>query len=128
MVWHGADVSGTRVAHAYCEAWHTDAQSNVGLASDLIKGELLGQEKISCNHKLVVLCIEIASQHHYRRKRSVEEVEVEKGESETESDNLPNYPELSKYYGLLHNLTFDEYSKFIEDYDEGLEKNANGLL
>ena len=111
LVWHGADGTGTRVPHAYCEAWHTDAQSNVGLASDLIKGQLLGQEKISCNHKLIVLCIEIASQHHYRRRKRSLEVQ---GQSETGSEYLED---IDKYYGRLHNLTFGEYSKFLKDYD-----------
>lgn len=109
LVWHGADTSGARAWQSYCDAWHTDAQSNVGLASDLIKGELMGQEKVACNHKLVVLCIEIASQHHYRRRRSLDY---------QENELTDNFQVLNKYNGKWHNLTFDEYSQFINDYDQ----------
>lgn len=119
MAWHGADVAGARAWQGYCDAWHTDAQSDVGLATDLVKGELLGQEKIGCNHKLIVLCIEIASQHHHRRKREA----LLSTQEETNYDNLssagtPRLPDLSKYSDNIHNLTFEEYSQFIDDYDQ----------
>lgn len=122
MVWHGADASGARAWQSYCDAWHTDSSSNIGLASDLIKGELLGQEKISCNHKLIVLCIEIASQHHYRRRRDLNSLEAYKVEEDEEIALPPHspqhHPDLTKYSGKLHNLTFEEYTQFIDDYDQ----------
>ncbi|ODM90730.1 Collagen alpha-1(XV) chain [Orchesella cincta] len=102
MIWHGADGTGTRASHSYCDAWHTDSVSNKGLASDLLKQELMGQEKVSCNHKLIVLCIEIASQHHYRKRRDLDS----QNELVLQS---------SKYY---NNLTFGEYTQFINEYDE----------
>lgn len=123
IIWHGAESSGARAWQSYCDAWHTDSVSNVGLATDLIKNELMGQEKVSCNHKLIVLCIEIASQHHYRRRRSIqdeEEVNEQNSEHSSPSSSLHELPHnlKSKYSGKMHNLTFEEYTQFVDDYDQ----------
>lgn len=124
IIWHGAESSGARAWQSYCDAWHTDSVSNVGLATDLIKNELMGQEKVSCNHKLIVLCIEIASQHHYRRRRSIqdeeEEVNQQNSEHSSPSSSLHELPHnvKSKYSGKMHNLTFEEYTQFVDDYDQ----------
>jgi len=88
LIWHGAEAGGARAWQSYCDAWHTDSAANIGLASDLLKNELMGQEKVGCNQKLIVLCVEIASQHHYRRKREA-----------------------------VGNLTLEEYTRVVNDYD-----------
>jgi hypothetical protein len=103
MVWHGSDSGGIRDKSAYCEAWHSDTPSNIGLGSDLLKGQLLGQENLGCNNKLVVLCIEVASQHNYRRKRS-------SSDDESASKFDANHS--------FQNLTFEHYSQFLDEYDE----------
>lgn len=100
LVWHGADASGARAHQSYCEAWHSDAGSSVGLASDLLKGELMGQERVGCNNKFIVLCVEIASQHHYRRKR------------DTDAKNS-NFPGISN-----SDLNLEQYTHFINQYDQ----------
>jgi hypothetical protein len=73
--------------------------SSVGLASDLLKNQLLGQEKVGCNNKLIVLCIEIASQHNYRRRRDVNENK---------------------------DLTFEQYTHFLDHLDQ--QKHHNPAL
>lgn len=45
-----------------------------GLASNLLRGKLLGQEKYSCNNQFIVLCVETAvtsgeDGNHLRSKR-----------------------------------------------------------
>lgn len=108
MIWHGSAAAGFRAKTAYCEAWHSDSPSNVGLASDLLKGQILGQENVGCNHKLAVLCIEIASHHHYRRRRR---------SIDLSSTSLPP-PELAfDENELLKNLTLEQYTQLIEEYD-----------
>ena len=93
LVWHGAEASGSRDLRAYCEAWHSDAVNNQGLASDLLTSQLLAQVKVGCNNKLIVLCVEIASQHQARKRREAKN-----------SD-----------------LSFQQYTQLLQDYD-GLQK------
>jgi len=96
MAWHGADLKGSRARQSYCEAWHSDKSSHLGLASDLLQGQLMGQQKVGCNHKLIVLCIEIASQQNYRRRRR------------------------STWEPLFQNgtlLTYEEYTQFLDIHD-----------
>ncbi|CAG2108264.1 unnamed protein product [Medioppia subpectinata] len=70
LVWHGADRSGVRNSEAYCDAWNSNNMSKVGLASSLLRGKLLDQEKYSCNNQFIVLCIETTSPED-RQKRHV---------------------------------------------------------
>jgi len=106
-VWHGSGSGGVRAKTAYCEAWHSDNPSNVGLGSDLLRGQILGQENIGCNNKLVVLCVEIASHNNYhRRRRSLPQP--------ADSATL----EFSTYDNTLKNLTFDQYSHVLDSYDQ----------
>ncbi|ODM97650.1 Collagen alpha-1(XV) chain [Orchesella cincta] len=126
LIWHGANTSGVRVSNSYCDAWHTDSVSENGLASDLFRHELMGQQKVGCNQKLVVLCIEIASQHHYRKRREVNSNPASYDDSDL-SSMFQNFEEdneltqlLSKYGDRLSNLTFEEYSQFIDDYDQAI--------
>jgi len=67
-----------------------------------LRSELMGQEKVGCNNKLIVLCIEIASQQfHYRRRRDVD------------GDNFysPVPPE-------EEDLSLEQYTQLIEDLDK----------
>lgn len=57
-MWHGADRLGIRDIDAYCDAWNSNSINKVGLASSLLRGKLLDQEKYSCNNAFIVLCIE----------------------------------------------------------------------
>lgn len=99
MVWHGADEDGVRARSSYCEAWHSDSVTNVGLASDVLKNhELMDQQKVGCNNKLIVLCIEIASQHQYRRRRR----DVQHGQHNNIEENDDD-------------LTFEQYTQFIDE-------------
>lgn len=56
-----------------------------GLASNLLRGKLLGQEKYSCNNQFIVLCVETAvtsaeEGNHFRSKRE------ENDDSEADED------------------------------------------
>ncbi|KAG0724091.1 Collagen alpha-1(XVIII) chain [Chionoecetes opilio] len=62
-------VHGERSLSSYCDAWNSDGQDTVGLASSLLKKQLLGQELMSCQNSFVVLCIEATSQASSRRRR-----------------------------------------------------------
>jgi collagen type XVIII alpha len=73
LVWHGADSVGQRDVDSYCDAWHSAAKYKFGLASNLLRGKLLEQEKYSCNNAFVVLCVEVGPQADdslYRSRRS----------------------------------------------------------
>lgn len=70
LVWHGADRLGVRNGDAYCDAWNSNSIAKVGLASSLIRGKLLDQEKYSCNNAFIVLCIE-ATTPDDRQKRHI---------------------------------------------------------
>ncbi|XP_054167998.1 collagen alpha-1(XV) chain-like isoform X2 [Oppia nitens] len=72
LVWHGADRSGVRNSEAYCDAWNSNSMGKMGLASSLISGKLLDQEKYSCNNAFIVLCIEATSPED-RNKRSIDD-------------------------------------------------------
>jgi hypothetical protein len=61
LIWHGADKLGVRDNDAYCDAWNSNSMNKVGLASSLLRGKLLDQEKYSCNNAFIVLCIEATS-------------------------------------------------------------------
>ncbi|XP_069193869.1 collagen alpha-1(XVIII) chain isoform X7 [Procambarus clarkii] len=68
-VWHGSDLDGERSLSSYCDAWNSDTQETIGLASSMLKKRLLGQERMSCHNSFAVLCIEATSQTRYRRRR-----------------------------------------------------------
>lgn len=74
-MWHGADRHGLRQNEGYCDAWNTNSRHRSGLASNILRGKLLDQEKHACNTLLIVLCIEINSQDDNnwapRNKRSL---------------------------------------------------------
>ncbi|XP_028030581.1 collagen alpha-1(XVIII) chain-like [Bombyx mandarina] len=69
MVWIGADTLGNRSTKAYCDEWSSDSQQMFGTASPLDK--LLEQRLLSCDNKLIVLCVELSSQasRHNHKKR-----------------------------------------------------------
>ncbi len=60
---------GERAMDAYCDSWHSDSADKVGLASSLLRGKLLAQERFTCNHRFAVLCIEAVNPNLYRRRR-----------------------------------------------------------
>ncbi len=75
VVWHGGGPSGERQLDSSCNSWTSNDEKTFGVAASLtgsslshqqqsntIGGNLLAQEKFSCEHKFVVLCIEIAYQ------------------------------------------------------------------
>lgn len=68
-IWHGSTANGERSLSSYCDAWNSDNQESVGLASSLLKRQLLGQELMSCQNSFAVLCIEATSQSRSRRRR-----------------------------------------------------------
>ena len=55
IVWHGTNIKGERVSETYCDAWNSPSDNKVGLASSLLQGKILGQEKFSCNNKFIIL-------------------------------------------------------------------------
>lgn len=77
LVWHGSDKLGVRDIDAYCDAWNSNSMGKVGLASSLLRGKLLDQEKYSCNNAFIVLCIEATSPDELigftRNKRDADE-------------------------------------------------------
>jgi len=134
MVWHGASSMGVRAKQSYCEAWHTDSVSHAGLASDLSRSQILGQETVGCDKKLIVLCIEIASQQHYRRRRDVrqeEDEEIRNNNEEaasTKDERVFSKTLFSRRNPKLSNLTFEEYTQLLDDYDrETDDDNSLGI-
>lgn len=72
MVWHGANRNGERDLDAYCDAWHSSSADQVGMASNLHRSRVLGQEQYACNNRFAVLCVEVVTSRR-RRRRSIEE-------------------------------------------------------
>lgn len=68
-VWHGADINGNYDMDSNCDLWNTDSQQKTGSASSLNKNNLLLSEILSCNNRLIVLCIEGMTQQSVRRRR-----------------------------------------------------------
>lgn len=69
LVWHGSDKNGARNTDAYCDAWSSNAITRMGMASNLLRGKLLDQEKYSCNNAFIVLCVEVAPEESGGRHR-----------------------------------------------------------
>lgn len=59
LVWHGGDRNGVRNIDAYCDDWSDHSMGSMGMASNLLRGKLLDQEKYSCNNAFIVLCVEV---------------------------------------------------------------------
>ena len=74
----------------YCDAWHSNEMHKFGIASNLLRGKLLGQEKYSCNNPFIVLCVETAAtsqeDNHFRNKR--EEASLNGDEERNEDENM----------------------------------------
>ncbi|KAH7637472.1 collagenase-like protein [Dermatophagoides farinae] len=62
LIWHGSDKNGIRNMDASCDSWSSDSISRFGMASNLLRGKLLDQEKYSCNNAFIVLCIEVTTE------------------------------------------------------------------
>lgn len=75
MVWHGTYILGERAMETYCDAWNSPSSNKLGLASSLLRGKVLEQEKFACSNRYIVLCIEALSQPNIaKKKRDVENV------------------------------------------------------
>ncbi|KAF5288201.1 hypothetical protein FQA39_LY03969 [Lamprigera yunnana] len=68
-VWHGAFLNGERALDTSCDAWHSNAKDRMGYAGSLKAFKLLDQNSISCDTRLVMLCIEATSEMSEKRKR-----------------------------------------------------------
>ena len=73
VVWHGSHLLGERAMDTYCDAWHSAATDKIGLASSLLKHRLLDQERYTCNHSFIVLCVEATSETSTRRRRRAQQ-------------------------------------------------------
>lgn len=74
-VWHGALLNGERALDTSCDAWHASAKEKVGLAGSLYGSRLLEQSSLSCDKRLIVLCIEATSEvYEQRRRRDVNDI------------------------------------------------------
>ncbi|CAB3260337.1 unnamed protein product [Arctia plantaginis] len=71
VIWHGSRTNGERALDAYCNEWQNGDPTNRGLASSLQGHKMLAQERYPCSNHFAVLCIEVASELHPRRKREV---------------------------------------------------------
>lgn len=68
-VWHGSNKYGETSHNYNCNAWSSSSARVFGMASSLASLKLLGQNKVSCDNKLIILCIETSSTLPKRRKR-----------------------------------------------------------
>ncbi|XP_042238508.1 collagen alpha-1(XI) chain-like isoform X2 [Homarus americanus] len=90
-VWHGANRYGETSLSHNCNGWSSTSSSGFGMASALHSLKLLDQQKITCDNRLIVLCIESSSTLPKRRKRNVGEC-CDSNERKQPDDN-----ELRKY-------------------------------
>lgn len=92
VVWHGTDKYGVRQTEGYCDAWNSNSRHRNGLASNLLRGKLLDQEKYPCNTLSIVLCLEISSQEDNnwvtRTKRNVQNISSDIFSSSSSDMNL----------------------------------------
>jgi len=82
---------------AYCDAWNSARTDVYGLASPLLGGKLLKEQKHTCNNSFAVLCIEVKHPSHIRHRRSVDH----------DSDEL---------------LSEEEYTNYLKEIDREIEK------
>ena len=68
-VWHGSNKYGETSHNYNCNAWSSSSARVFGMASSLASLKLLGQKKVPCDNRLIVLCIETSSTLPKRRKR-----------------------------------------------------------
>lgn len=70
--WHGSELEGHRKNGCFCDAWRSSHKTRYGMASRIMKGyPLLSRpEKISCDSRLAVLCIENMSKYNVDRHLS----------------------------------------------------------
>ena len=106
VIWHGAHMLGERAMDAYCDSWHSDSSDKVGLASSLLRGKLLAQERFTCNHRFAVLCIEAVNPNLYRRRRR--SAEDSDGDDDDDDDDF---------------LDEDEYQDFLKAIMDENEQN-----
>ncbi|KAK8748533.1 hypothetical protein OTU49_015842 [Cherax quadricarinatus] len=79
-MWHGSNRYGESSLSHNCNAWSSASSSTHGMAAALHSLKLLDQQKVACDNRLIVLCIESSSTLPKRRKRDTEE--QTRGESE----------------------------------------------
>lgn len=118
-IWHGSDTQGERALSSFCDAWHSDSRDVVGLASSLLKNNLLAQEKRGCHNSYAVLCIE-ATSHAYDqgsgRRRRHADLGFDYSPSDSDSSAggfVSGFSSASEDY----DLTEDDYYEFLEALD-----------
>lgn len=116
-MWHGSDKHGVRDLESYCDAWHSSVIGKVGMASSLLRGRLLDQERYSCNNAFIVLCIEATSQEDFRKRR--------KRDLMTEGD-VEDSGELDEF-DEDRELTWEEFVQSLEE-EEQRERHANEVM
>lgn len=105
LVWHGSDKHGVRDLESYCDAWHSSVLGKVGMASSLLRGRLLDQERYSCNNAFIVLCVEATSQEDYRKRRKRDLLEDDDRE-----------------------LTWEEFVQSLEEEEERERQQQNAVV
>ncbi|CAJ0925811.1 unnamed protein product, partial [Mesorhabditis belari] len=78
-IWHGSIEGGMRADDSICDGWRTGSAWETALASQLVPGRpLVGDaEKVGCDARLVVLCVENMSKYNVDRilaKKNVHEL------------------------------------------------------
>lgn len=85
------------------------------MASSLLRGRLLDQERYSCNNAFIVLCVEATSQDDYRkRKRRDLPPDLVDGGEELDLDGD-------------RELTWEEFLQSLEE-EEQHERHANEIM
>jgi hypothetical protein len=98
-IWHGSQLLGERALDTYCEAWHSGSVDKLGLGSSLLKGRLLGQERFTCDQRLIVLCMEATSVSRSRRSIAQDRILSE-----------------SEYNALIDRINWVSYSLYCSKF------------
>lgn len=121
-IWHGSDMQGERALSSFCDAWHSDSRDVVGLASSLLKNNLLAQEKRGCHNSYAVLCIE-ATSHAYdkgsgrRRRHAGFGIDVASDSSSDSDSSGSSFASGFSSESERYDLTEDEYYDMLDGLD-----------
>ncbi|XP_067929692.1 collagen alpha-1(XVIII) chain-like isoform X2 [Watersipora subatra] len=66
--WHGAKSTGVADVKNYCHAWTSDSDTELGVTSSYMNGQVLDTSLHTCDSELAVLCVEVTLPDIYRQR------------------------------------------------------------
>lgn len=136
FIWHGSNKYGETSKQVNCNDWEGSFSSSFGMASALKNLQLLDQQKVACDNRLIVLCIETTSALPKRKRRDVEDTLWEEegeqqrrkpGHAKRTTEKRQKHQNNAPPYGIA-NPSYEESHSRVKANKNILKSKSNSVL